>query len=275
MPEWLQRSVPAERPTRRPAARPTRRQVFRRLAGCWTYWGWKGGYFTHRGGRPGVLRRDVLHAGGPDGGPEQPAVVQHRPALGLRHRGPAAGALLRRSGDRTRSTRSHLGLRAPGPARVLHPVASPTTWSTTAASWTCGSARPASSSTAAAPARTSPPCAARASRSPAAASRRGLMSFLKIGDRAAGAIKIGRHHPPRRQDGRPRPRPPGHRGVRQLEGGRGAEGRRPGHRVAAAEQAPERHPEGRPRLARTPDEQFDPAEERRPAARRSSTPGRR
>src|SRR3984957_5643241 len=22
------------------------RQVFDRLAGCWTYWGWKGGYFT-------------------------------------------------------------------------------------------------------------------------------------------------------------------------------------------------------------------------------------
>src|SRR5262249_2376101 len=22
------------------------RQVFRRLAGCWTYWGWKGGYFS-------------------------------------------------------------------------------------------------------------------------------------------------------------------------------------------------------------------------------------
>src|SRR6266851_5689766 len=22
------------------------RQVFRRLAGCWAYWGWKGGYFT-------------------------------------------------------------------------------------------------------------------------------------------------------------------------------------------------------------------------------------
>ena len=42
-----------------------------------------------------------------------------------------------------------------------------------------------------APAPTSPLCAARASRSPAAASRRGLMSFLKIGDRAAGAIKSG------------------------------------------------------------------------------------
>jgi ribonucleoside-diphosphate reductase alpha chain len=25
------------------------RQVFRRLAGCWTYWGWKGGYFSSEG----------------------------------------------------------------------------------------------------------------------------------------------------------------------------------------------------------------------------------
>ena len=37
---------------RRPPATPPiggetdARQVFRRLAGCWTYWGWKGGYFT-------------------------------------------------------------------------------------------------------------------------------------------------------------------------------------------------------------------------------------
>jgi ribonucleoside-diphosphate reductase alpha chain len=45
VPQWLQRSRPA-------AADPCScqetdaRQVFRRLAGCWTYWGWKGGYFT-------------------------------------------------------------------------------------------------------------------------------------------------------------------------------------------------------------------------------------
>ncbi len=44
VPEWLQR--------RRPAAgaaldhETDARQVFRRLAGCWTYWGWKGGYFS-------------------------------------------------------------------------------------------------------------------------------------------------------------------------------------------------------------------------------------
>src|SRR5260370_4021157 len=45
IPEWLQR--------RRPAAgdpgtghETDARQVFRRLAGCWTYWGWKGSYFS-------------------------------------------------------------------------------------------------------------------------------------------------------------------------------------------------------------------------------------
>ena len=46
----------------------------------------------------------------------------------------------------------------------------------------------------------------------------GLMSFLKIGDRAAGAIKSGRHHAPRRQDGDRRHRPSRHRAVHRLEG---------------------------------------------------------
>ncbi len=45
VPEWLQRTRPA-------AGDPCTghetdaRQVFRRLAGCWTYWGWKGSYFS-------------------------------------------------------------------------------------------------------------------------------------------------------------------------------------------------------------------------------------
>jgi ribonucleoside-diphosphate reductase alpha chain len=45
VPAWLQRTAPV-------AGDPCTghesdaRQVFRRLAGCWTYWGWKGGYFT-------------------------------------------------------------------------------------------------------------------------------------------------------------------------------------------------------------------------------------
>jgi ribonucleoside-diphosphate reductase alpha chain len=43
VPEWLQRSEPAEGATF--GGETDARQTFRRLAGCWTYWGWKGGYF--------------------------------------------------------------------------------------------------------------------------------------------------------------------------------------------------------------------------------------
>ena len=45
VPEWLQRSQPV--PGDPCDAHETdSRQVFHRLAGCWTYWGWKGGYFS-------------------------------------------------------------------------------------------------------------------------------------------------------------------------------------------------------------------------------------
>jgi ribonucleoside-diphosphate reductase alpha chain len=44
LPEWLRRSAPAA--GAQMGGETDSRQVFRRLAGCWTYWGWKGGYFT-------------------------------------------------------------------------------------------------------------------------------------------------------------------------------------------------------------------------------------
>lgn len=44
VPHWLQRSVPADDSSL--GQETDARQVFRRLAGCWTYWGWKGGYFS-------------------------------------------------------------------------------------------------------------------------------------------------------------------------------------------------------------------------------------
>jgi ribonucleoside-diphosphate reductase alpha chain len=52
VPSWLWRSVPdsealAELPeAERYISELSAKQVFDRLAGCWTYWGWKGGYFT-------------------------------------------------------------------------------------------------------------------------------------------------------------------------------------------------------------------------------------
>ncbi|MSQ96808.1 MAG: vitamin B12-dependent ribonucleotide reductase [Gemmataceae bacterium] len=44
VPVWVQRGKAA--PGAKMGAETDARQVFRRLAGCWTYWGWKGGYFT-------------------------------------------------------------------------------------------------------------------------------------------------------------------------------------------------------------------------------------
>jgi ribonucleoside-diphosphate reductase alpha chain len=52
VPSWLWRSVPdtealATLPeSERYVSELSAKQVFDRLAGCWTYWGWKGGYFT-------------------------------------------------------------------------------------------------------------------------------------------------------------------------------------------------------------------------------------
>ncbi len=45
VPEWLQRSRPADEQDTN-GHETDGRQVFRRLAGCWTYWGWKGDYFS-------------------------------------------------------------------------------------------------------------------------------------------------------------------------------------------------------------------------------------
>ena len=51
VPSWLWRSVPDDAvleklaPEARVAGETSAKQVFDRLAGAWTYWGWKGGYF--------------------------------------------------------------------------------------------------------------------------------------------------------------------------------------------------------------------------------------
>ena len=74
VPSWLWRSVADEaaldgaaREGAHRSASIARKQVFDRLAGTWTYWGWKGGYFDSRGRRARLLRRAALHAGDADG----------------------------------------------------------------------------------------------------------------------------------------------------------------------------------------------------------------
>ena len=59
--------------------------------------GLEGRLFRFRKRCAGLLRRAALHAGCADVRAEFAAMVQHRPALGLRHRRPEPGPLLRRS----------------------------------------------------------------------------------------------------------------------------------------------------------------------------------
>ncbi|WP_439357954.1 adenosylcobalamin-dependent ribonucleoside-diphosphate reductase [Bradyrhizobium sp. DASA03007] len=61
VPEWLQRSVampyPADYAKDYLTSETSAKQVFDRLAGCWTYWGWKHGYF-----KPGTMSQYVTMA---------------------------------------------------------------------------------------------------------------------------------------------------------------------------------------------------------------------
>ena len=73
VPSWLWRSVPDEDAlaalpeTERFGSETDARQVFDRLAGTWTYWGWKGGYFTTEEDASAFYRRAPLHARHADG----------------------------------------------------------------------------------------------------------------------------------------------------------------------------------------------------------------
>ena len=119
VPEWLQRRDSGRGHTLRRRDRlPARLQPPGRVLDVL---GLEGRVLHVRGRRPHVLRRNLPHARRPDGGPEQPAVVQHRPALGLRHRGPAPGPLLRRSRHETDGEVGEC-LRTAAAARVLHSV---------------------------------------------------------------------------------------------------------------------------------------------------------
>src|ERR1700682_3744656 len=61
VPSWLWRSAPDEQALaalpekERSVGERSSKQVFERLAGTWTYWGWKGSHFEFEGGGPAFL----------------------------------------------------------------------------------------------------------------------------------------------------------------------------------------------------------------------------
>ena len=202
VPEWLRRSgrrgappTPTRRRDRRAAGLPPPRRLLDATGAG------RAATSTAEEDARAFYDEIVLHAGRADGGAELPAVVQHRPALGLRHRRARRRATSTSTRRPARSSARTSAYEHPQP-HACFIQSSATTSSTTAASWTCGSARPASSSTARAPASNFSALRGEGEPLSGGGKSSGLMSFLKIGDRAAGAIKSRRHHAPRRQDGR-------------------------------------------------------------------------
>ena len=196
VPSWLWRSVADEAAL---AALPEEarfggetdaRQVFDRLAGTWTYWGWKAGYFSSEEDASAFYRRAPLHARHADGRAQQPAMVQHRAALGLRHRRPEPGSLLRRTSPRARSRHRARPTSIPQPhACFIQSIEDDLVneggimdlWVREARLFKYGSGTGSNFSM------------LRGENEPLSGGGKssGLMSFLKIGDRAAGAIKSG------------------------------------------------------------------------------------
>ena len=97
------------------------RQVFDRLAGTWTYWGWKGGYFASEDDALAFRDELAYMLATQRVAPNSPAVVQHRPALGLWHRRSRPGPFLCRPLHR-QAGEVQVVLRASAAACLLHPV---------------------------------------------------------------------------------------------------------------------------------------------------------
>ena len=242
VPEWLRRRRPTRR--RSPTCPPDRATAARpRPSRCSTASPAPGPSGAGRAAtstarrRARVLRRAALMLARQMAAPNSPQWFNTGLHWAYGIDGPAQGHYFadHQSGEVRHSTSAYeRRSRTPASSR-----ASPTTWSIRAASWTCGCARRACSSTAPAPAPTSPP----ARRERAALGRRQVVRPDELPqDRRPRRRRdqVGRHHAARGQDGRGRRRPSRHRGVRRLEGGRGAEGRGAGRRLEAARPPPER-----------------------------------
>ena len=229
VPSWLWRCVADERALetipekQRYGGEMSATQVFDRLAGTWTYWGWKGGYFEFEAGRAGVLRRAQIHARHADGCAQFAAMVQHRLALGLWHRRPEPGTFLRRLPVR-QTDQGGLLLRAPAAARLLHPVDRGRS----------GQRKRDHGSVGARGAAIQIRLGHRleffeaARRKRKAFRRRPLVGPDELPQNRRprrGRDQVGRHHAPRRQDGGGRCRSPRYRKLHRLEGARRAEGR--------------------------------------------------
>ena len=277
VPSWLWRSAAderalAERPAQeRSGGETDARQVFDRLAGTWTYWGWKGGYFTSEDDARAFFDEHRYMLAMQYGAPNSPQWFNTGLHWAYGIDGPSQGHYYvdHETGE---LTALDLGLRAPPAARLLHPV---------------DRGRPRQRE------RHHGPVGARGA--PLQVRLRHRLQLLQAARREREALRrrqvvrpdelpqdrrprrrrhqVGRHHAARRQDGGGRHRSPRHRGLHRLEGEGGAEGRGPRHRLQDLPAAAQGHHEGLRQLRGRGEACFDPA--KNPALKRAIKEARR
>ena len=187
VPEWLQRSEAA--PDSPFGGESDSRHVFHRLAGCWAYWGWKGGYFSSEQDARAFYDETCFMLANQMAAPNSPQWFNTGLHWAYGIEGPPQGHYFvdPRSNQVTRSTSAY---ERPAPhACFIQGVSDDLVndggimdlWVREARIFKYGSGTGSNFS------------ALRGDGEPLSGGGKssGLMSFLKIGDRAAGAIKSG------------------------------------------------------------------------------------
>ena len=126
VPSWLWRSVPDADALKdlpeedRYVGETSAKQVFNRLAGCWTYWGWKGGYFDS-GADAHAYYDEMIHMLCQQMcAPNSPQWFNTGLHWAYGIDGPSQGPSLRRFPDR-QAEKVIFGLRTSAAACMLHP----------------------------------------------------------------------------------------------------------------------------------------------------------
>jgi ribonucleoside-diphosphate reductase alpha chain len=188
VPEWLWRSVPDTDSTASTGERDSR-QVFERLAGCWTYWGFKHGYFEDEPQARAFFDEMVTMLAGQMVAPNSPQWFNTGLHWAYGITGPAQGHLYcdPQTGELKKSTNAY---EHPQPhACFIQGVADDLVgdsgimdlWVREARLFKYGSGTGSNFSR----------IRGEGERLSGGGRSSGLMSFLRIGDRAAGAIKSG------------------------------------------------------------------------------------
>ena len=243
----------------------TARQVFDRLAGGWTYWGWKGSYFTTEADARAYYDEMRYMLATQMGAPNSPQWFNTGLHWAYGIDGPAQGHFYVdfQSGELVKSTSAY---EHPQPhACFIQSVSDDLVndggimdlWTREARLFKYGSGTGTNFSS------------LRGENEPLSGGGKssGLMSLPQDRRPRRRRHQVGRHHAPRRQDGDLRPGSPRHRGLHQLEGDRGAEGRLARRRLQGPPRAPLGHPRRHPRLGRRRGRRLRPQGQPRPQGR--------